>query len=173
MNGKSLAPSISRREALRVAGLGAAGLSLGGCSVWSLEEFDLPPVPGLNDLNGWPVRGVSSKMLKGQKSLLMVFASWCPTCREQNQFLQAQLSNIRVPIYGILAFDEAQPALRYLRQNGHPFRAIGFDPKGDLAKNMLARIVPSYFLVKPDLRFDGSKFGWIDEPYIRGTLATA
>ena len=59
-----------------------------------VPEFDLPPVQGRTT-------GLSSADLRGQVSLVNVFASWCVACREEHPFLMQLAASKAIPIYGL------------------------------------------------------------------------
>src|SRR5712691_6379847 len=60
----------------------------------SIPEFNLPPVQGR-------VLGLSSTNLKGEVSLVNVFASWCVACRGEHPLLLAMKADGVVPIHGL------------------------------------------------------------------------
>ncbi len=60
----------------------------------AVPEFELPPVKGRT-------LGLAAADLKGEVSLVNVFASWCTACRDEHPlWLQVQKSGL-VPIHGL------------------------------------------------------------------------
>ena len=65
--------------------------------------------------------------LKGQLSLLNVWASWCPGCAQEHEMLLSIAQNSGIPIYGLNWKDENSAALSWLQLRGNPYRAIAVD----------------------------------------------
>src|SRR5690606_1154695 len=57
-----------------------------------MPVFDLKPIEGRTD-------GFASETLKGQVSLVNIWASWCPPCRAEHPILM-QIAKSGMPIYG-------------------------------------------------------------------------
>lgn len=76
---------------------------------------------------------LSNQTLKGQVSLLNIWASWCHACVNEHEMLMKIKNEYHVPVYGILYKDESDIALRWLDQQGNPYELIGNDNKGDVA----------------------------------------
>jgi cytochrome c biogenesis protein CcmG, thiol:disulfide interchange protein DsbE len=83
-------------------------------------QFDLPPLPGHD-------KGLSAADLKGQVSLVNMFASWCAPCRVEHPVLVALAKTKRVPIYGVDYKDAGDAALAWLAELGDPYARIGAD----------------------------------------------
>jgi len=105
--------------------------------------FALPQVADAN-------RTLSSNDLKGQVSLVNVWASWCTSCREEHPvLLQLAKQNI-VPIYGLNYKDERDNALAWLQRFGDPYTASAFDPEGKTGIDWGVYGVPETFVVDRD-----------------------
>ncbi|HYE36224.1 DsbE family thiol:disulfide interchange protein [Methylocaldum sp.] len=88
--------------------------------------------------------------LKGQVSLVNVWASWCASCREEHPvLLQLAKQNI-VPIYGLNYKDERDKALAWLQRFGDPYTASAFDPEGKTGIDWGVYGVPETFVVDRD-----------------------
>jgi cytochrome c biogenesis protein CcmG, thiol:disulfide interchange protein DsbE len=156
---------FASRRSLILGALGAASLGAGaavGEFIWkkkdmtarlfnpfSLAHFELPPVEGLLDANGKPVPGLSSADLADKRSVLNVWASWCPTCREEHSHLVALAKRNLAPIYGADVRDPPARARYFLARHGNPFVAVGADTETYLQRALGAHGVPATFIVGP------------------------
>jgi cytochrome c biogenesis protein CcmG/thiol:disulfide interchange protein DsbE len=105
-----------------------------------VPTFELPPIAR----RGGP--GFGSADLKGQVSLVNVFASWCVPCRVEHPLLMA-LADDGVTIYGIDYKDPADEAAGWLAERGDPYRAIGADQDGRVAIDWGVYGVPETFVI--------------------------
>lgn len=149
------APSLWRRRILVMLPVGAfAGLA--GVLGWGLTrnsseipsalvgqpvpEFSLPPVEGRE-------LGLSSADLKGEVSLVNVWASWCVPCRrEKPLFLQLRDAGV-VPIHGLNYKDEPANAARFLDTYGDAYTRTGADRNGRVAIEWGVYGLPETFVV--------------------------
>lgn len=72
-----------------------------------VPEFALPPVQGRT-------LGLSNTDLKGEVSLVNVFASWCVACRQEHPVFMGLRRVNAVPIHGINYKDRPQDAEKWL-----------------------------------------------------------
>ncbi|MCX7899501.1 MAG: redoxin family protein [Methylocystis sp.] len=179
---------FTRRSAIQVAG-GAIGLGAGAAlveHVWrekdmtarlfnpfSLASFDLPPVPGLVDSQGRPMPGFATADLAGKRSILNIWASWCPTCRAEHPLLMALAKRNVAPIFGADVKDSADRAKYFLARHGNPYVAVGADDKSYLMRALGARGVPATFVVGPGPKVEWSTFEPLDEDVIEKQLVPA
>jgi len=117
---------------------------------------DLPPLEALA-VNGKPVPGLKDDMLKGQVTLVNVWASWCVPCHDEAPLLDALArdpgyKDKRFAIVGINYKDVADNARRFLNRYGNPFSAVGVDEKGRASIDWGVYGVPETFLVGRDGR---------------------
>ncbi len=112
---------------------------------------DLPPLKALA-INGKPVPGLKDDMLKGQVTLVNVWASWCVPCHDEAPLLDALAKDKRFNIVGINYKDVADNARRFLNRYGNPFSAVGVDEKGRASIDWGVYGVPETFLVGRDGR---------------------
>ena len=105
-----------------------------------VPEFALPPVKGR-------ALGLSRTDLKGEVSLVNVFASWCVACREEHPLFM-QLGRERfVPIHGLNYKDRPEDAARWLDTLGDPYTRTGADLDGRVAIDWGVYGVPETFVV--------------------------
>lgn len=77
-----------------------------------------------------PQATFGSEDLKGQVSLMNVWATWCVSCRAEHRILVALAKSGKVPIYGLNYKDRRPDAQRWLQQLGNPYAANAFDADG-------------------------------------------
>ncbi|PSL12395.1 cytochrome c biogenesis protein CcmG/thiol:disulfide interchange protein DsbE [Marinobacterium halophilum] len=119
-----------------------------GVFLWiglSLDPRELPsklaeeqrPVPAfqLPSLTE-PNRILTPDDLKGEVALLNVWATWCPTCKEEHGFLNRLARDEGVTIYGINYKDEPGKAREWLRRYLNPYALVILDEQGSLGLDM-------------------------------------
>ena len=89
---------------------------------------------------------MDESLLRGQMSLVNVWASWCPTCKEEMPQLLA-LSERGIQMVGINYKDTRDLGRQFLEEFGKPFEVNIFDPAGDLGFELGVYGVPETFLV--------------------------
>jgi cytochrome c biogenesis protein CcmG/thiol:disulfide interchange protein DsbE len=104
-------------------------------------DFSLPAVAGL----GLP--GFDTAKLKGQVTVVNVFASWCIPCRDEHPVLEALKRETGIPIFGINQKDAAENAKAFLAELGNPYDAVGADGDGRVSIDWGVYGVPETFIV--------------------------
>ena len=106
------------------------------------------PVPqfSLARLND-PDRFLSDADLRGQVSLLNVWATWCVGCRQEHETLNQIAELGDVPIYGLNWKDDTEQASAWLAELGNPYVASGVDADGKVAIDWGVYGAPETFLV--------------------------
>jgi cytochrome c biogenesis protein CcmG/thiol:disulfide interchange protein DsbE len=104
--------------------------------------FELPQLLDANER-------FQHQALRGQASLLNVWASWCVSCRAEHALLM-ELARDGVPIYSLNYKDTRADAIAYLRRGGNPYRAIGFDEAGQVGIDWGVYGTPETFVIGPD-----------------------
>ncbi|WP_417409619.1 DsbE family thiol:disulfide interchange protein [Hoeflea sp.] len=112
-------------------------------------SLDLPPLDGLT-ANGVPVPALTDAAIRGQLSLVNVWASWCVPCRQEHPILLELSRDPRVELVGINYKDKNDNALKFLGELGNPFAAVGVDPAGKAAIDWGVYGIPETYLVGPD-----------------------
>lgn len=102
--------------------------------------FELPPVSGRSE-------GLSDKNLKGEVSLVNVFASWCAACKDEHPLLMQLYQEGVVPIHGLNYKDRPQDAAAWLDSLGDPYTRTGADINGLVAIDWGVYGVPETFVV--------------------------
>jgi cytochrome c biogenesis protein CcmG, thiol:disulfide interchange protein DsbE len=172
-------PSLRRRRALVMlpagifAGLAVVlgwGLSRNAQIIPSaligkeVPEFSLPAVQGR-------ILGLSSADLKGEVSLVNVFASWCVACREEHPvFMELRRANA-VPIHGINYKDRPQDAAKWLNTMGDPYTRTGVDLNGRVSIDWGVYGVPETFVVDAEGRIAFKHVGAVTPEVYRDRIA--
>jgi cytochrome c biogenesis protein CcmG, thiol:disulfide interchange protein DsbE len=118
----------------------------------AVPEFSLPPVKGRQ-------LGLASADLKGEVSLVNVFASWCVACREEHPLLM-QLDQIgTVPVHGLNYKDRPDDAARWLNTMGDPYTRTGADLDGRMAIEWGVYGIPETFVVDAEGRIAFKRIG--------------
>ena len=94
-----------------------------------------------------PEETFSSEQLKGQVSLVNVWASWCVSCRHEHPLLVEMSRTLDISIIGINYKDERADGLKWLRDYGNPYEASIFDYDGRAAIDWGVYGVPETFVV--------------------------
>ena len=105
-----------------------------------VPEFSLPPVKG-------GTLGLSSADLRGEVSIVNVFASWCVACREEHPILMGIKEQGIVPLHGINYKDKPDDARAWLDDMGDPYTRIGADISGRVAIDWGVYGVPETFVI--------------------------
>lgn len=103
-------------------------------------DFNLPPVQGRQ-------LGLGAEHLRGEVSLLNVFASWCGPCRIEHSLLMQLAAEWMVPIYGLNYKDSPEHAASWLDGYGDPYRRTGADRDGRVAIEFGVFGVPETFVI--------------------------
>jgi cytochrome c biogenesis protein CcmG, thiol:disulfide interchange protein DsbE len=112
-------------------------------------QTNLPPLPGLAR-DGTPVPGLDPAALRGEVSVLNVWASWCIPCRDEAPLLLRLAQDKRIRIVGINYKDQPDNARRFLGRYGDPYAANGADENGRAAIEWGVYGVPETFVVGRD-----------------------
>ena len=110
-----------------------------------VPEFSLPAVEGRT-------LGLSSADLRGEVSLVNVFASWCVACREEHPLFMRIAAEGTVPLHGLNYKDQPQDASKWLETLGDPYTRTGADLDGRVAIDWGVYGVPETFVVGADGR---------------------
>jgi cytochrome c biogenesis protein CcmG, thiol:disulfide interchange protein DsbE len=146
---------------LALAALLYYGLGLDPSKVPSpLVDKPLPPFT-LESLKE-PGRQIRSDALKGQVSLINVWASWCPTCREEHAELVRISRDSGVRVVGFNWKDERADALAMLKRFGDPYSLVFYDPDNLVGIHLGIYGAPETFIVDPEGIIRHKRIGPID-----------
>jgi cytochrome c biogenesis protein CcmG/thiol:disulfide interchange protein DsbE len=121
-----------------------------------VPQFDLPPVQGRT-------LGLSDTDLKGEVSLVNVFASWCVECRVEHPLLMELSRSGTVPIHGLNYKDKPDDAQGWLDGLGDPYTRTGADINGRVAIDWGVYGVPETFIVDKAGRIAYKHIGAVNE----------
>ncbi|TNH05198.1 DsbE family thiol:disulfide interchange protein [Testudinibacter sp. TR-2022] len=83
---------------------------------------------------------------QGKPLLLNVWATWCPTCYAEHQYLN-QLAKQDITIVGINYKDDLTKAAQWLKNLGNPYQQNILDQKGMLGLDLGVYGAPETFLI--------------------------
>ena len=129
-------------------GLGAILYTAIGKDPTRLETARLnEPIPDfhLNSLQDQN-RKLTVANLKGHVILLNVWATWCPTCRAEHEYL-VHLAKQGVTIAGINYKDDRADALKWLSTLGNPYEFNVYDPQGTLGFDLGVYGAPETYVI--------------------------
>jgi cytochrome c biogenesis protein CcmG/thiol:disulfide interchange protein DsbE len=94
-----------------------------------------------------PDRKVTREDLKGEVSLVNVWATWCPNCVIEHPELLRISKEEGIPLYGVNYNDDVQKAQAWLRRYENPFEFIIVDDDGKLGIDLGVYGAPETFIV--------------------------
>jgi cytochrome c biogenesis protein CcmG/thiol:disulfide interchange protein DsbE len=106
----------------------------------------------------------------GHVSMINVFASWCPSCAEEQPMLMQLSASGVAPIYGVAWLDPPEKTSAWLQEHGNPFRRIGEDSSGRLGIDLGVTGAPETFIVDRQGRIRYRQIGPITEETWRNVL---
>jgi len=104
-------------------------------------QFSLAEVEGLG------VPGFDTASLKGDVTVVNVFASWCIPCRDEHPLLVALKDTTGVRLFGINQSDAPENARAFLEELGNPYMAVGSDRDRRVSIDWGVYGVPETFVV--------------------------
>jgi cytochrome c biogenesis protein CcmG/thiol:disulfide interchange protein DsbE len=128
-----------------------------------VPQFDLAPVKGRT-------LGLATRDLKGEPSLVNVFASWCTACREEHPLLMRMSRDGMVAIHGLNYKDRPQDAERWLAQLGDPYTRTGADLTGRVGIDWGVYGVPETFVVDREGRIAYKHIGVLTPRALEETI---
>ncbi|MFD1881461.1 DsbE family thiol:disulfide interchange protein [Paracoccus pacificus] len=134
---------------LAFAGLAAVFL-------WGLDRSDPTQIPSAligREAPAVPTETLPGKTLltpealrTGKVTVVNFWASWCPPCRAEHPTL-TNLAAQGIPVAGVNFKDNATDAQKYLKDEGDPYFALGYDPRGRSALDWGVSAPPETFIL--------------------------
>jgi cytochrome c biogenesis protein CcmG/thiol:disulfide interchange protein DsbE len=109
-----------------------------------------------------PGKTISSDILKGRMSLVNVWASWCPSCRQEHGELVRIARESDVQMIGFNWKDERPAALEMLRRFGNPYVLSVYDPDNQAGIDWGVYGAPETFVVDAEGVIRHKRIGPID-----------
>lgn len=97
-----------------------------------------------------PGQQLDRSVLLGKVSLVNIWASWCPSCRQEHGELMRIARESDVQIIGYNWKDEREAGLLMLRQYGDPYDLTLFDPNNEAGIDWGIYGAPETFVVDPE-----------------------
>lgn len=105
-----------------------------------VPAFDLPRLKQ-------PSVQISHEDLRGEVTLLNVWASWCVACRHEHELLLSMARDKGLRIVGLNYKDERPDAIAWLNQLGDPYRKSAHDYEGKVGIDLGVYGVPETFVL--------------------------
>jgi cytochrome c biogenesis protein CcmG/thiol:disulfide interchange protein DsbE len=128
-----------------------------------VPEFALPPVQGRTF-------GLASADLRGEVTLVNVFASWCTACRYEHPLFLRLEAEGTVPIHGLNYKDGPADAAQWLDTLGDPYTRTGSDRDGRVAIDWGVYGVPETYVVSAEGRIVYKHIGPVSEEVLKETI---
>lgn len=106
----------------------------------AVPEFRLAPVQGRT-------LGLESRDLRGEVSVVNVFASWCTACRDEHPLWMELARRRALAIHGLNYKDRPEDAARWLAELGDPYSRTGADRDGRVGIDWGVYGVPETFVI--------------------------
>lgn len=117
-----------------------------------------------------PSRMLTQRDIKVRPALVSVWATWCPSCRQEHALL-TRLAEQGVVIYGINYKDERKAAQRWLKTLHNPYQLTIEDASGTLGLDLGVYGAPETFFIDGQGIVRHRHVGIIDERTWREELA--
>ncbi len=129
-------------------------------------DFDLP-------ILGKPGARVTRADLVGQRRLVNVWATWCPTCLAEHGELSRIANETGLSIIGINYKDDPSEASRWLARHGDPYDFNIEDLSGDFGVELGVYGAPETFLLDAGGTIRYKRVGDVNEDIWRDELQPA
>ena len=106
----------------------------------TVPAFSLPKLSNPNEL-------IQHTVLKGEISLLNIWATWCASCKHEHPVLMKIAQSNEVQIYGLYYKDVPSQGVAWLRSYGDPYHENAVDEEGKVGIEWGAYGTPETFLI--------------------------
>ncbi|EXJ16588.1 DsbE family thiol:disulfide interchange protein [Imhoffiella purpurea] len=111
-----------------------------------------------------PGRTLTRKDLLGKVSLVNVWASWCPSCRQEHaELMRIARANADIQVIGFNWKDTRPEALQMLQRFGDPYAEILYDPDNEVGIDWGVYGAPETFVVDGEGIIRHKRIGPIDQ----------
>ena len=111
----------------------------------------------------------SQKDLVGDVRLLNVWATWCPSCRVEHDYL-LKLAGEGISVVGLNYKDERVAALTWLKKLGNPYQFTIYDPHGKLGFDLGVYGAPETYVIDQNGVVRYRHVGVVNEQVWKNTL---
>jgi cytochrome c biogenesis protein CcmG/thiol:disulfide interchange protein DsbE len=94
-----------------------------------------------------PTKMLTKADFMGKPVLVNVWATWCPSCREEHQQLLKMAQAHKIDLIGLNYKDDRTLAVQWLQQLGDPYRFVIDDAKGTLGLDLGVYGAPETYLI--------------------------
>lgn len=94
-----------------------------------------------------PERSLNRSDIIGKPVLVNVWATWCPSCRQEHPELMKMAAEQKIDLIGLNYKDDRQAAQTWLQNLGNPYRFTIFDHRGMLGLDLGVYGAPETYLV--------------------------
>jgi cytochrome c biogenesis protein CcmG/thiol:disulfide interchange protein DsbE len=109
------------------------------------------PLPQISlPVLGQPEKIADSQDLKGETTLLNIWATWCIPCRQEHPLLVNLARNNSVKIVGLNYKDDDTKATSWLTDLGNPYQLVLSDSEGNVGIDLGVYGVPETFVLNAD-----------------------
>jgi len=155
---------------LALVGILAVGFTLEDPHYLPSELIDRPfPEFSARELHDAD-RQVTPADLKGQVSLVNVWATWCANCVVEHPELMRISEEEGIPIYGINYNDDMVKARRWLERYDNPFTLNIVDDEGKLGIDLGVYGAPETFIIDEDAVIQYRHVGVLTEEIFNDTF---
>lgn len=117
--------------------------------------------------------GVDPATLRGQVSVVNVFASWCAPCRVEHPTLMALSERRDLAVLGLNYKDRVADARAFLDELGNPYDAVGVDRDGRRTIEWGVYGVPETFIVDAQGVIRAKHVGPLSDEVLNGAFGDA
>lgn len=116
------------------------------------------------------VPGFASTDLKGQVTVVNVWASWCPPCLAEHPQIVALSRVPGIRVFGLNYKDRNEKAAAWLGENGNAYHAIGSDRNGNVGIDWGVYGVPETFVLDRNAVIRYRHAGPVTAELLKGTI---